>query len=267
MLLKLLKMKKTLSLLLLFCLISCDFTSGLHREVLEAQKYIHNQDYEKAVNIYQQILDKNPSKQIKVKVTFQLAEIFFLYLNDSRKAIEHYNYVVHQADDPLWQVKSLEKVAQIQFHSDNNYKKSILSYEKLLSFKPRLNNSDEYEFNIAQAYVKLQKYDEAYKRFLNMAKDTTHRFYRESFFQLGMVDFLKQNWNTAIKNWFEYIKRIDDRDKITKTKFLIANAYESDEKLKKAYNVYYSLLEEHPNPEIIKRRLESLYERRVSRKR
>ena len=63
-------------------------------------------------------------------------------------------------------------------------------------------------------------------------------------------------------------KLLENRnDRIVKTKFLIANAYESAEKLKEAYNIYYSILGEYPNSEVIENRLKSLYERRVSRKR
>ena len=57
------------------------------------------------------------------------------------------------------------------------------------------------------------------------------------------------------------------RDNIVQTKFLMANAYETMEKLKAAYNIYYSILGEYPNTEVIKNRLKSIYERRVARKR
>ena len=71
----------------------------------------------------------------------------------------------------------------------------------------------------------------------------------------------------AIDNWFEYLKREKQKNKIVQVKFLIANAYESDEQLKNAYNIYYSLLGDYPNQEVLKSRLKSIYERRVARKR
>ena len=47
----------------------------------------------------------------------------------------------------------------------------------------------------------------------------------------------------------------------------MANAYETMERLKEAYNIYYSIVGEYPNNEVIKARLNSIYERKVARKR
>ena len=48
---------------------------------------------------------------------------------------------------------------------------------------------------------------------------------------------------------------------------LMANAYETMENLKNAYNLYYSLLGEYPNTQVLQNRLSSIYERQVARKR
>ena len=57
------------------------------------------------------------------------------------------------------------------------------------------------------------------------------------------------------------------KNKVIYAKFLLANTLESNEELKKAYNLYYSLLNEFPNTEVIKKRLSSIYNRRIARKR
>jgi len=47
----------------------------------------------------------------------------------------------------------------------------------------------------------------------------------------------------------------------------MANAYEMLEKLKEAYNLYYSILGEYPNTKVIQNRLNSIYARKIARKR
>ena len=47
----------------------------------------------------------------------------------------------------------------------------------------------------------------------------------------------------------------------------MANSYESLENLKSAYNIYYSILGEYPNTEVIQNRLKGIYNRRIARKR
>jgi hypothetical protein len=65
----------------------------------------------------------------------------------------------------------------------------------------------------------------------------------------------------------EYIKRETRKDNVVQAKFVLANALENLEELKKAYNMYYSILSDYPNIDVIKNRLKSIYKRRVARKR
>ena len=52
----------SLFILLVLGLSSCDFTSGLNQDILTAQKLVDQQDFDKAVEIYERVLKKNPSK-------------------------------------------------------------------------------------------------------------------------------------------------------------------------------------------------------------
>ena len=116
-------------ILLVLGLSSCDFTSGLNQDILNAQKYVDNQDFSKAVELYERILKKNPSKIIKTKINYQLAEIYYLYLDEQVKALKYYQFIVDNVDDPLWQVKSLEKMADINFSFAKNFNESIHAYQ------------------------------------------------------------------------------------------------------------------------------------------
>ena len=85
--------------------------------------------------------------------------------------------------------------------------------------------------------------------------------------QLGIVSFKKKQWKIAINYWNKYIKKEKRQDNIVRTKFLMANAYETIENLEKAYNIYYSILGEYPNTKVIKNRLNAIYERKIARRR
>jgi hypothetical protein len=47
----------------------------------------------------------------------------------------------------------------------------------------------------------------------------------------------------------------------------MANAYETMENLSKAYSIYYSIQGEYPNTKVIQNRLNSVYQRKVAKKR
>ncbi len=258
---------KLLFILMILGLSSCDFTSGLNQDILIAQKHVDNQDFDKAVELYERVLKKNPSKQIKTKINYQLAEIYYLYLDQQVKALKYYQFIVENVDDPLWQVKSLEKIADINFNFSKNYMEAIRAYQILMQVQPRLKNYDYYYLRVGEAFFEMGRYHKAREIFNQILAQPTNPYYVEAFNQMGLIEFYNKNWDKAVEFWLEYLKRERRKDQIVKVKFLIANAYESNEKLKEAYNIYYSLLPSYPNPDVLRARLKSLYARRVARKR
>lgn len=245
----------------------CDFTSGLNKEILIAQTHVSNQEFEKAVTVYEEILQQKPPKNIQVKINFQLGDIYSLYLNDYAKSLSYYTEVINAAVEPLWQVKALEKTGAIYFEQLKNYEKAKYAYKRLTNFYPRLERQDYYMFRYGLCHFHESKYQTAKEIFEALKDVEGERVGLEAYFYLGLIHFYQQNWEESVSQWFEYLKRETRKDKIVEVKFLIGNAYESSEKLKEAYNIYYSIIGEYPNPEVIESRLNSLYERRVARKR
>lgn len=254
-------------LLILLGFSSCDFTSGLNQDILSAQKYVDQQKFSKAVELYERVLKKNPSKIIKTKINYQLAEIYYLYMDEQVKALKYYQFIVENVDDPLWQVKSLEKIADINFSFSKNFTEAIRAYEILMNVKPRLKNYDYYFLRVGESYFEMGKYNKAREIFNQIISQPTNPYYVEAYNQMGLIEFYNKNWDKAVEYWLEYLKRERRKPQITNVKFLIANAYEANEKLKEAYNIYYSLLPSYPNPDVLRARLKSLYARRVARKR
>ena len=110
-------------------------------------------------------------------------------------------------------------------------------------------------------YKKLQKSLEA----IRIKK--SHDFYKDAFFIEGEMFFYQKKWDQAVSSWKQFLDLNPPKVQETQTKFLIANAYETQEKLQEAYDLYYSILKDYPHPEIIKERLESIYARKVARRR
>lgn len=245
----------------------CGFSSGLYKDILTAQDYLKSQDFNKAVKVYENILLEKPSKQIQLKINFQLGEIYSIYMSKYEKSLIHFNKILSETEDPLWQVKAMEKIGQINFENLKNYQNALGAYEKLKNFEPPLKNSAYYKFKYAESKFYLKDYEGSEKFFTELSGDESSEYSIQAYYYLGLINFYQEKWDTAIKHWVEYLKREKRQDRLVHTKFLIANAYESAENLKRAYSIYYSIVGDYPNPDIIKSRLKSLYERRVARKR
>ena len=245
----------------------CGFSPGLYKNIIKAQKHTTNQEFAKAVEVYEDILLKKTEKDVQIKINFQLGEIYSIYLNDYGKALKNYQIIIDESNEPSWQRDALEKMGKIYFERFRDYKKSEKIYDKLTKFLPKRVKHNEYMYRKALSTLHLKKYNKAIESFKKIILLNDPRVSIDSYYSLGLTHFYLQDWDAAINNWFEYLKREKKQNKIIETKFLIGNAYENNEQLKKAYNIYYSILGEYPNQSVIKNRLDSLYKRRIARKR
>ncbi len=259
------KISKLIFLILFIA--SCDFTSPTNSKILRAQEYISNQEYKKAAALYRDILDGNLSSEIKVKVCYQLGELYAIHLQDGKLATKYYSMIKTISSDPLWQIQAEEKIADINFSYLKEFETSNQSYMKLTSFIPKLKGRDLYEYRLGFGNYKLKNYDDALKIFEKIIKNQNHEYFLKSFYQSGLIYFEKKEWSRAIAIWQEYLKFEKKIDQIINVKFLMANAYEMMDELKLAYDLYYLIQAEYPNTKVIQNRLNSIYERRISRRR
>lgn len=264
-------MKQTLSKLLLLgsllFIVSCDFTPTINKEIVEAQEFLLVQKYEKAIAKYKQILGKNPDNELKVKIYYQLGEIYSTNLGQNDNAVKYFKKVKDQTEDPLFLVKSEERIGDISFSFSKKYKSSFNSYKKLSEFTPKLNKFDFYQFRMAKSSFKLGRLKQATHYFESIQKNTAHKYFIESFYYLGLIHFQQKKSKISLVYLKEYIKRETKKEQIVQAKFIMANIYESIEELKTAYDLYYSILGKYPNTQVVQNRLNSIYHRRIARKR
>lgn len=255
-----------IAFLVLF-LFSCDFTPPLNKEVLKAQHFITQRDYQKAALKYQSILDKKPPVELQVKINYQLGDLYSIYLGKYDKAVAYYEEVLQISKDPLWQVKAQEKLGDVYFSFLKRFNESAKVYKQLSSFKPRLSNYSFYIYRFALSEYKSGRLKSADAIFKEISENNSNPHRNRSLYYRAICSFEKKSWQQTISFLERYIRNEKRRDYIVEAKFLMANAYESMESLKNAYNIYYSILGEYPNTQVIQNRLKGIYERRVARKR
>lgn len=247
--------------------VACDFTPPINRKIIDAQNYITEQQYAKAAYLYEDILRSNPSPELRLKICYQLGELYSIYLGEYKKAVYYYTDVKDLTEDPLWLIKTEEKLADVNFNYLKNYKAAIKNYTLLSQFTPKLKNFDFFQLQIALSHFYLNDKEAALVQLNKIQSDPNHEYFIRSFYYVGLIYFEQKVFNKALFVWQEYLKRETKKEYIVQAKFMVANAYESTENLKMAYDIYYSIANDYPNPDVIQNRLSSLYARRVSRRR
>ena len=246
---------------------ACDFTPKINKEILRAQGFVGKRQYTEAVALYEKLLFRGLNNEMRIKVFYQLGELYSIYLNNGRKAVSYFEKVVQLSDDPLWSVKAKERIGEISLNFTKDYGKSAEAYAKLKNFYPKLEKADFYEFNYAMSVFNMDDLEAAQKNFQKLADNLNHKYHHKAIYYLGLIEYRYKHWDKAIAYWKEYIKQIDRKEDAAQVTFLIANAFETMEELKPAYDLYFSILNEYPNPEVIRNRLNSIYNRRLGRKR
>jgi tetratricopeptide (TPR) repeat protein len=259
--------RKSSYIFLFTLLVSCDFTSGINKDILNAQELTEDKNYREAATIYENLLNASLRTSIRTKIHLQLAQIYTAFLPDLPKAIFHYKEVLKSDVEPIWQIKALEKLSEVYFSFLKDYRNAFLYYDQLINFHPPIENRDTYLINMVACLVELGDAPGVEQLIKKHNLDTNPATQVKVYWYKGLLSYYFKNWQQAITDWKTYLKYEQDKDKIIETKFLMANSYEMDEKLREAYNIYYSLLNEYPNKDVINSRINSLYSRRAARKR
>jgi len=254
-------------LILTFLLISCDLTSPINNRIVKIQKYITDQNYIKATKEYEKILKKKLPTNIEIKIRYQLANIYSIYLGNYLNAKTHLLKIQSITLDPFWLVKTEEELGNINLNHLLMYNESSKNYINLVKVRPKLREYDTYQFNLALSFYKAKEYKNAITEFNKLKNMLNHSYYIDAIYYLGKINFDQQKWSKAIKFFTMYISKETNKDSIFNAKYLIANSYESMEMLNEAYKTYYSILRDHPNTEVVRKRLSSIYNRKVARKR
>ncbi len=253
--------------LLIWFLISCDLSPKLQQEILKAQDLISKGEYKNATGLYEKILTMNMSPDLKVKILYQVADLYSIFLGDVENGKKYYNKIFEYTGNVSEQVKALERLGELNFTYLKNYKEALYTYEKLLNLDVPGLDRDFFELRVALSYFNLKNYEQAKADFEKISQNKGHQYWVISIYYLGLIQFKKSEWQDAVDIWKKYLEVETRKDKIVEIRYLMANAYETMENLKEAYAIYYSLLGEYPNTQVIQNRLRAVYQRKVSRKR
>ncbi len=256
-----------MTLFSLTLLSGCEFSFILHKDIFLAQKYLDERKFASAAAVFEDLLKKSIEKDTRVKVLYQLGDIYYLYLNRPRMAVKKYEEILNSGE-VFWQIQALERMAEIEFQYLRNYSDAIKHYQTLSEFNPKLKNYDFYQLQIANSMVEISQEEKATKLYEQLANDKDSSYKGEALYYLGRLYFRSAKWKKSLTTWQDYLKCDQQtKERTTEVKFYMANTHEMLNQLTEAYSLYYSLLDSYPNIELVKTRLKSVYARRVARKR
>ena len=244
----------------------CHFNSISHRQIIEAQEYIENRQYNLAKEVLIKSLSGSIKPKNKIKVLHQLGVLYAFYLNDTEKALSSFKQIIELNFDRASTVKATDYLADLLFSKLRDFNEAELYYKKLISYDPKLSKHSFYYLRFVKSLFENFKFKKCLTH-LQVLKNDKSTDMNELLFFEGMSYFYLNESQKALK----YLKKIDE-NKLSKAKaievrFYLGNIYETLEDLEKAYQQYFSIRYAYPNPKVINTRLEKIISRKKAMKR
>lgn len=257
----------TLGLALALVLLTLNWRSNRtdHR-ILQAQELIIRGEQEKAASLLNELLLTNLLPAVKEKIFFQLVDLQLLHLRKPEIALKILdNTQLYELQGPDIEIKINHYRAQIYDIHLQDCRQAIPYYQQLSNYLPRLAEIDYYQFSLAKCFKTLERWNEAIALFKKMSLDPHQPFQKKASMQLVLSYYLTRQLPQALEQVKQYLELETDLEQLIYANYLKANILEDLEQLEEAYKIYASLLYQYPNQELVKQRMNRIYERRLNR--
>lgn len=211
----------------------------------KAMKAYRTEDYEKAAELFEAILQKYPTHDLSRKARYELGNIYFYKLKQPHKALKHLQDLYAQSQPGNYSFEALKLIGYIYDKSLNDCLKGVDVYRILIRDYPSEIDPGEYQQSIAECYFKLHEYDQAcleYETLLEQYPDS--RSAPRAKFQIANSYALREQWDKAVTLYEELLLSESLSEQLLiETKFELAFCYEHLQQFENALELYVELQE------------------------
>ena len=265
------------AILFFIFLISCSI-SDQKKKYLTAEKLWTEGKYKSAINKFLEIHKQNPETELGVKSLFRAAMTESVFLSNHLEAIKKFKLFIKYSKNEIDKQIAQREIGDIFLNKLKHYGEALLHYKELLDNDMSKNDRQKTLLRIAQAHFFLREFDEALKAFEEVIKiDSKTNESEEAKFKLAVTYFTSGGTNRsskekemasyykAISAYKSFINSYPNSEKKIEALFGLASTYEEIDELDLAVEIYESIKEFYPSPNVILIRLERLRERHSNR--
>ena len=211
----------------------------------KAMKAYRAEDYEKAAELFEVILQKYPNHDLTRKARYELGNIYFYKLKQPHKALKYLQELYAQSHPGQYSMEALKLMGYIYNKSLNDCLKGVDVYRILLKDYTSDINPGEYQYAIAECYFKLHDYGQAMVEYTTLVDQYPENQYAlRSKFQVANSHALQEQWEQAM-TLYEELLTLDSlpAQLAVETKLELAFCYEHQELFDDALKLYQELEE------------------------
>jgi TolA-binding protein len=262
-----LSMAYVIACLGLFCLLSACGENGSESLMLKAQdEWVKGRNHS-AVELFKEVLKKNPSGPLAEEALFRMGEISHFGLGNSAPAIMYFQELLQLNKKGVFAHDAQKYVAEIVEFTFKDYEQAIIEYQKLIHRFDAEAEKGDHQYRIASIYFKMQNYEQALAEWEVILEDhATSKWAEESHFKVVEILYTLQRCSQARQYYDDFLEKYPASKLKDEASFIMASCLEEGGKLQEAYNRFKLLEDDYPYPAILKTKMAGLKKRIKKRK-
>lgn len=248
----------------------CTAQSSISNHYLTAEKLWSEKNYPAAVAEFDRVVKESPESAIGLQALWRASMTQALFLDEPQKALKGFELFIQRASNSELAPQALLEMGEILFTRLNQYGRAIEHYEKMIE-SPHFREEDRalFHYRVARSHFHLQrirKSIEWYERMLS-------RFPKSSWIPRAMAD-LGSAWyalgdldRTAFPKALKIFQDLKGRTQGRQHRLFVeavfneASTLEELDKLEEAHDLFKTIENDYPAPNVIRIRMVRLSER------
>ena len=215
-----------------------------------------------AIEMFNEVLKKNPSGPMAEEALFRLGEIHHFSLNNNSRSLIYFQEVLHMNGKGEFGYQAQKYIAEIAEFGLKNYDQAIIEYQNLINKYANKNVNDDHQYRIATIYYKKHNYEQALVE-LNILLDNYPKSSRaeESKFKIIEILYTLSRCPNAREQYRHFNLEYSDSRFKEDMDFIVASCLEEEGHLQEAYNQFKTLEGHYIYPAILKMKLDGIEKR------
>ena len=253
--------RKALLLFLLLAAVGC--TERRQSRLLDqAEVRLSENRPAEAAELYRKLISLDVDSKTAVKAYYRLGFAQETYLKDYEGALGSYLEFIKHSEDPVSVYEVQKRLANLYFQHLLDSDKAVETYRKLLVANPDTLEADLFLFRIAQAFFRMNKFEDARKEFQNLLERyPKSQFSAKARYSIGNTYFMQGSYSVAMEALKQVLRLHPNSDDAVEAQYLMAQCLEHDGKSQQAAEMYQSLKDRYPVPEVIELRIAEIQTR------
>ena len=205
------------------------FTTGHRYRVKKifasAERSWEEGDYQRAVELYQAVIDEDPGDPLSVRAQFQVGSTYHLFLQRDREAVQAFRDLIKKNPAGPWSLRAQELLGEIFEKRFEDYRQAIVEYQRLINLSGGGEEGDRALAGAANSH------------------------------------YVVRAFQSAIRYYRQVIEVSDDPKLRAEAGFGIASCLEEAGDLRGALAAFAKVRRDYPNPELVEQRLDRLRKR------